>query len=455
MKVDPLVPAPPDAISLRLILLYSAPTLGIGFMMMFMSMYQLKYSTDVLGISPAAMAVILGVSRMWDAICDPLAGYWSDRTHTRLGRRRPWMLASALPVGLLWIAMILPPSALSPGGLAAWMAVSVMLFYTAFTVFAMPHDSLGAELTLRYEDRNRVFGWRRVLFGVGAIAVFAYVYRLSQLAPEAQRAALAPVAIAAGVLTAGLIALTALRVRERPEYQGRGARRPLGALRDVLANPHARLLLAVFFLQQLAVGTLAGAAAYFAHYVLGDPSLIGLLLGGFFVVSIVAVPVWLALGRRYQKKPLALIAMLGVGVVISGMFFTGPDSLPAVIALAAMGGAVGAGLDIVLPSLQADVIDWDEHRTGERKEGVYFAIWALGAKSAGALAGAIVGAGLWLSGFEPNREQSESARFAIRALMSLFPALCYWAGTLLFLRFSLDRAAHDRIRAELASRHQN
>jgi GPH family glycoside/pentoside/hexuronide:cation symporter len=141
-----------------------------------------------------------------------------------------------------------------------------------------------------------------------------------------------------------------------------------------------------------------------------------------------------------------------VGFVISAMFFTGPETLPVVIGLAALGGAFGAGLDIVLPSLQADVIDWDEHRTGERKEGVYFAIWALGAKSAGAVAGLIVGVVLWLSGFEANREQGEPARFAIRALMSLFPAVCYWLGTLLFLRFSLDRAAHDAIRADLASR---
>jgi sugar (glycoside-pentoside-hexuronide) transporter len=439
-------------VTTRVILLYSAPGLGLGFMLMFMGMYQMKYSTDVLGISPAAMAGIFLVSRLWDAFSDPLAGYWSDRTRTRLGRRRPWLLASAVPVGLLFIAMMLPPARLSGTGLVLWVGLSVVLYYSALTAFAMPHDSLGAELTLHYEDRNRVFGWRRVVFGVGAIAVFGFVGWLSALPPAEQRDALAPVALLAAALTTGLITLTGAGVRERPEYQGRGARRPFGAVRDVLVNPHARLLLAVFFLQQLAVATLSGAAAYFTHYVLGDPSLIGWLLGGFFVISIAAVPVWLALGRRFQKKPLALTAMLGVAAVIGALFFTGPGQIPAVIALAALGGALGAGLDILLPSLQADVIDWDEHRTGERKEGVYFSIWALGAKSAGALAGALLGGVLALSGFAPNQEQAASAQLAIRMLMSLVPAVCYCAGTLLFLRFSLDRAAHDAIRAELALR---
>ncbi len=135
------------ALPLARILTYAAPSLGSGFIMMFLGLYLMKYATDVLLISPAAMGTIFLISRIWDGISDPLAGYLSDRTRTRIGRRRPWMLAGAVPVGACFVAMVAPPS-LSGTELTWWMGGAVVLFYTAFTVFSMPHDALGAELSI-------------------------------------------------------------------------------------------------------------------------------------------------------------------------------------------------------------------------------------------------------------------------------------------------------------------
>ncbi len=434
------------------ILIYCAPSLGSGFTMMFLGLYLMKYATDVLLISPAAMGTIFLVSRIWDAISDPMAGYLSDRTRTRIGRRRPWMLAGAVPVGVCFVAMVAPPLALTGTELTWWMGGAVVLFYTAFTVFSMPHDSLGAELSIGYEDRNRIFGWRRGLFGLGALGLFVFVVHLSEVPNEAKRALMLPVGLAAGFGMSALIVFTGVRVRERPEYQGRGARHPYRAIADVLRNRHARLLLMVFFLQQTGVAGLSVVTAYYTEYVLGDASLIGWLLGGFFVVSIASIPVWLALGRRFEKKPLMIVSMVTVGLTMGSMFFLRPGSAGLLALLAVVAGAMSGGLDVLFPSIQADVIDSDEHRTGERKEGVYFAVWNLGAKSAGALAAMIVGFALYAFGFQPNVEQSDSALLAIRTLMSLFPFACYMLGTLLFLRFGLDRATHARIRADLDER---
>ena len=107
---------------------------------MLTSMYLMKFSTDVLAISPAAMGMVFFVSRIWDAVSDPIIGFLSDRTRTRLGRRRPWMIAGAIPVGLVFVLMWTPPE-LGAGMLSLWMGVMVVLFYTATTVFGMPHDS--------------------------------------------------------------------------------------------------------------------------------------------------------------------------------------------------------------------------------------------------------------------------------------------------------------------------
>ena len=87
------------------VLVYAAPSVGVGFMFFLTNVYLMKFSTDVLGIAPAAMGVIFLVSRVWDAVSDPIAGYLSDRTRTRLGRRRPWMLVGAIPVGAVFALM--------------------------------------------------------------------------------------------------------------------------------------------------------------------------------------------------------------------------------------------------------------------------------------------------------------------------------------------------------------
>ena len=107
---------------------------------------------------------------------------------------------------------------------------------------------------------------------------------------------------------------------------------------------------------------------------------------------------------------------------------------------------------MVGPSIQADVIDFDEHQTGQRKEGAYFAAWNFVFKSASGLTLMLTGWVLQFSGFVPNAEQTESARFWMLALYSLFPLVCYVIGTALFTSFSLDEAEHRRIRAELDAR---
>ena len=153
---------------LSAILIYASPAPCIGFMFFLVSMYLMKFSTDVLLIAPGVMGLIFGISRIWDGISDPLAGYFSDRTNTRIGRRRPWLLASLVPIVAVFLMVWSPPQMLTGTALVVWMAVGVIGFYTAMTIFGVPHASLGAELSMSYDDRNRVFGWRHICFMSGA-----------------------------------------------------------------------------------------------------------------------------------------------------------------------------------------------------------------------------------------------------------------------------------------------
>jgi GPH family glycoside/pentoside/hexuronide:cation symporter len=396
------------------------------------------------------MGVIFLLARVCGAVSDPVTGFLSDRTRTGLGRRRPWLLASVLPVAVVFTLMWSPPASLSGAGLALWMGAAVIAFQTGINVFFMPHDALGAELSDDYHDRNRIFGVRRIVSGIGSLATFAVVAQLAASA-EPRRDAFLSASFAA-LATVLIVGWMVARIRERPEYQGRGAAHPFRALRDVFANDHARLLLGVFFAQQLAIGAVTIMAAYHTEYVLRQPTALPLILGSFFVVSILSVPVWLRLGQRFEKKQLLVASMAMVSAAIGGIFFVGPGDVIPMAILAGIGGAAGGGADVVFPSLQADVIDWDEHRTGERKEGTYFAAWNFVSKTALGLVAGVTGFALAAGGFEPNQEQSESSLFAIRFLMSGWPLVCWGAGALLFLRFGLTRAAHAELRAELDAR---
>jgi GPH family glycoside/pentoside/hexuronide:cation symporter len=434
-------------LALGTLLIYAAPGVGFGFMTLMISTWFMKYTTDVLGIPAATIGAILLLSRVWDAVADPVAGYLSDRTQTRFGRRRPWMLAGAAPLALGFALAWSPPASLSPTALACWVGGAVLLLFTGLTICRMPHEALGAELSRDYHDRNRVFGLKRALFGVGTLAVFAALSALGQASDP--RASASWLAICAALGTALLLLLTGLALREPAAHLGRGALRPGAAVRDVLANPHARRLISVSFLQQLATGTVTTAAAYHTQYVLGDAGAFPLLLGIFFVASLASIPLWLRIGQRVEKKPLLLASMVAVGVTLGAMFAVGEGDHALLFSLAALGGVAAGGLDVMMPSLQADVIDWDELRTGQRKEGVYFAAWHLAEKMALGAAAAVTGLALAVSGFVPNQGQGGPALLAMRLLISLFPLGCYAAGALLFARFGLDRAAHARVQRAL------
>ena len=101
-----------EPLALGTILTYSLPTVGAGYMFLLVGLYLMKFATDVLLIAPATMSVIFGLSRVWDALSDPVAGYLSDRTSHRAGRRRPWLFVSAFPIGLAYVMVFAPPEAL-------------------------------------------------------------------------------------------------------------------------------------------------------------------------------------------------------------------------------------------------------------------------------------------------------------------------------------------------------
>jgi GPH family glycoside/pentoside/hexuronide:cation symporter len=333
------------------------------------------------------------------------------------------------------------------------MAVGVLGFYTAMTVFIVPHTALGAELTDGYHDRTRIFATRHVTWTLGSVVAVGGMQLLINADKPRDLAAVVGWSVAAAT---GVLILWAVRVlRERPEFQGRGGHNPLASFRDVWRNPHARLLLIVFLIENLGAATIGLLTFYVAKYVVKRPDLTGIFIFCYMLASIGFVPVWLPLSRRFGKKRLWIFSMLLTGAAFGGMFFLYENSIFLISILAVLAGTAASCGAMVGPSIQADVIDYDEYMTGERKEGAYFAAWNFVFKSATGVTIMLTGWVLQFVGFEPNVEQTDTVKLAILSLYSIFPLVCYAIGTALFMTFKLDEKEHTRIRRALDERNRS
>jgi GPH family glycoside/pentoside/hexuronide:cation symporter len=269
---------------------------------------------------------------------------------------------------------------------------------------------------------------------------------------ENPRATASWLAIVGCVLTTTMILWCVVRARERPEYQGRGAANPLSAFGDVLGNPHARLLLVVMLIEHLGVATISILTPYAAEYQIGTPEKTPQFVFCYMVASAATVPLWVRLASRFGKRNLWRFSMILTGLAFGGMFLGQRGDVLLISVLAALGGAAGGCGAVVAPSIQADVIDYDEYRTGQRKEGAYFAAWAFVFKGASGITFMLTGFVLQFSGFVPGAEQGPSALLAIRSLFALYPLVCCLIGALLLSKFTLNRDEHARIREALDAR---
>ncbi len=448
-----------DRLKWGVVAAYGAPGIGAGYMYLLLGLYIMKFSTDVLLIAPAVMGTIFGISRVWDAISDPMVGYLSDRTQTRLGRRRTWLLFSILPVSGMFIWVFSPPVALEGFALSLWMAVGVIGFYTAATIFIVPHMSLGAELTPNYHERSRLYGLRHAFFTAGSILALLSMHLLITAEQEGEAAvrfvAFELSAIAA-VVTAVLIGYAVFRLRERSDFQGRVNPKPLGAFKDVWKNVHARLVLIVSFIEYIGSAVIGILTLYIAQYVVGRPELAVLFILSYMIPSSFSVPLWLPLSRRFGKIRLWMFSMMLTGVSFGGMAslpFLPDEFKVATITFFAIFAGLAAGCGgTIAPSVQSDIIDYDEYMTGERKEGSYFAAFNFVHKSATGVMIFITGYVLQFAGFVPNQEQTMTVQIALVVLYGIFPLVCYTIGTIMFSRFTLDEETHGKIRAELDKR---
>jgi len=434
----PMSSPPGRSLSIATRLAYGAPIFAIAYPLFFLQFYFLKFATDVLLLSPALVGALFALARVWDAVNGPLVGSFSDRSRSRLGRRRPFLLAALPLLTLASIALWSVPHGITGSLEVAWIAASLFLFFTAFDLYTLPHFALGAELSRDSHERTQLFAVRQISFTIGILLAFVAIQRAMNAADP--RGAVAEIALPAAIASALLLAIPPLFLREPHAGRVAGGRGIASAFRDVVATRTARLLLLVWFLENAAFGAVGTMGPYLAQYVLHRPDLVGVLSGAYVIAGVLSIPLWVRIARSAGRRDTWLAAMVLAALAFGGLWFVRPaDVRLTVVLLALAGSATGCG-GVLSSALLADVIDADEQRTGERKEGVYSAAMTLVLKLGTSLSTAASGVVLTAMGFAPNVEQSAESLLGIRFLFAGLPFLGFVAGILVFRSFPRDGA---------------
>ena len=439
---------------------YGSPAIGAGYMYLLMAIYVMKFATDILLIAPAVVGLIFSISRVWDAINDPLVGYLSDKTRWKLGRRRSWLLMSILPISIFYLMVFSPIEYESDKFLTVWVAIGILGFYTSMTIFVVPHLSLGAELSSDYHERSNIFGVRHVFYTTGSILSLISFYIFIKVEQEnigSLRETIFNHSLVVVAITSILILYSVYKLKEKSEYSNREIKNPYEAYKDVWQNPHARLLIIATFIEHVGSAAIAVLTIYIAQYIVGTPQWAPFFILCYMIPSALSVPFWIPLSKKLGKVRLWVLSMLLSGVSFgSFIFLILIDDVFIKIVYVSV-GAVFAGLangcgSTVGPSVQADIIDYDEYKTGERKEGSYFAAWSFIYKASAGVMLMLTGFSLQFAGFLPNQEQTFEVKFVLLTLYALFPLCCCLIGSYLLTKFKLNEKEYKIIRQSLDTR---
>lgn len=445
----------PEKIALRKKIAYSAPAFALAVVGIPVYVYIPKFYTDVVGINIAVLGTLLFSVRIFDALTDPAIGFVSDRTRTRFGRRRPYIALGSLFVVLSMVLLFSPPQA-SPDFETWWFGFCIYALFLFWTAVVVPYESLGPEITFDYHERTSLFGMRDgfliagTLMAASSPAIVAWAFGLTSSA-EDERLKFLWIALLYAPLLIGSCWWCAVAIKEKPYAK---ALNPTGAwlgFHHVVRNRPFIILLISYTIAAIGSNLPATLILYYVEYVLlSDLADAFLLL--YFVTGIIFLPGWILLSRRIGKKAAWLTSMVINTGAFVGVFFLGPGDAKIYGILVFISG-IGFGATLALPSaIQADVIDYDELLTGERREGQYIGLWSIAKKFAAAIG---VGAGLSIlgwAGYTPNVAQTEQVQLTLRSLYALVPSVCNIVAFIIVLSYPISSRVHEQIRKSIADR---
>jgi GPH family glycoside/pentoside/hexuronide:cation symporter len=436
--------------------IYGAGDLGFSLTSTIIGVLFGIYLTDAVGLRPGLAAIAVFVGRSWDYINDPLIGYLSDRTRTRWGRRRPFLLFGAIPYGLAFALLWWKPPIPSQIGLVAYYAGAYFLYEAAATFVYMPYFALTPELTLDYDERTALTSYRMAFSILGSLVSFIVpMMIINTMRPENTGRVLLMGGIFGAVSAAPLL-LVFMHTRERPEFQNQDQPGIKDSLRAATRNRPFLFAAGVFLLTWTAMEIVQAMLLFFIKHRLGREEQSDLIAGTVFVVGMLVLPLWEWASRRWDKRMAYIAGVSFWAVVQIALVVVNPNwSMAVILTLAALAG-IGVSAAHVLPwSMIPDAVEWDEWTTGQRHEGIFYSLTTLAKKVAASIAVPLTLLMLELTGYVPTAAQQPSSVVrGIQILMGPVPAVLLCAGIGFAIVYPLSRERHSQIRAELAAQRQ-
>ncbi len=437
-------------------IIYGTGDLGFSLTTTIIGAYFLFFLTDVVGIKPALAGVAILVGRTWDYINDPLIGYLSDRTRSRWGRRRPFLLFGAIPFALAFMLMWYRPPFESQTALAAYYAAAYVLFDAAATFVYMPYFALTPDLTEDYDERTSLTSYRMFFSILGSLLAFTVpLVIVGTFTPE-NAARVLLMAVIFGIASALPLWLVFFKTRERQQFTVQDKPKLLPSLKAALKNKPFVFGAVIYLLTWVCMDILQATLLFFIKYVLKLEAMSEIIMGLIFITAILALPFWEFASRKLNKR-LAYAYGVAFWAVVQMVLFSVSASvgLPVIIFLCTMAG-IGVGAAHVLPwSILPDAIEWDEYQTGERHEGMFYSLITLMQKIASSLAIPLTAVMLEITQYVPNStQQPASALLGMRLLVGPVPALLLSIGIIFAIKYPLDRAQFSTLVRELEERRQ-
>ena len=424
------------------------------------NIFLLYYYTDVFGISAAAVGTLFFVSKLWDAVNDPLMGAVADRTNTRFGKFRPYLLWMAIPYGVVGYLMFANPALDDSGKLVyAWVTYSLMMMlYTAINV---PYSALMGVITPSSRQRTLLSSYRFIGAFGGGLLISMLVRPLVQHFGTDDEAVGFQITMAIfAVVSIALFWTTFATTRERVTVPAEEKSRLLDDLKFLSQNrPWVVLCFAaIFTLSSIALKN--AVTIHFFKYYVGDEGdavfLVFDLTTLFMTIGMLALIVGVAFTKfltdRFEKKSLLIALSLGNALCMAGLYFVPPDQFGLMMVINILASLFAGPTAPLVWAMYADVADYGAWRFGRRTTGLVFSASMFAQKF-----GLTIGAGLsgWLLalfGYIANVDQSDTSLMGIRLLFTIIPAVVALANVAVLMFYSLSDRQVEEIERELAAR---
>jgi GPH family glycoside/pentoside/hexuronide:cation symporter len=412
------------------------------------------FLTDVVGVPASVAALAIFVGGTWDYINDPIVGYISDRTRSRWGRRRPFLLFGAIPLMLAFTLMWWKPPFIEPVALGIYFSLVFIVYEMVATFAYMPYLALTPELTSDYDERTSLMSTRAFFSILGSLVAFTVpIMIVGGFHPENAGRVLLMGAVF-GLFCILPLWLVFFGTRERKEFMHQpptGIRESIGAVRN---NPPFVFSLVIYLFTWVMVAIIQLIMLYYIKYVIRQEPQSDLIMATIFVVAMIALPMWEWISRRWNKRRAYIAGMAFLAVVLLTLSsLSASTGLTVILAICVLAG-IGVSAAHVIPwSMLPDAIEYGELHTGERHEGMFYSLITLAQKIAVSIALPLALLVLDRSGYIPNSTvQPESAVNGIRLIAGPIPAVLIGLGILFAFLYPLGRENYTEIARALEAR---